>query len=155
MPGLLTFLKDSIFSLKINSVSLKRGQQMLQCLNSPSFVTQPSMKRNQQQLHYSTSVKHLTPLSIEHNILVKKLECYGIRGKSNEWFCSYLANRRQYVEINDNKSITSTITCGVPPGIYTGPPFVHYIYINEMHKPLSYNIFTMPTIRLCSVKVII
>ena len=32
--------------------------------------------------------------TIDHNILVKKLECYGIRGKSNEWFCSYLANRK-------------------------------------------------------------
>ena len=99
---------------------------MMQFWNSPSFVTQPSMKRSQQQLHYSALVKLLTPLN---NILVKKLECYGIRGKSNEWFCSYLANRKQYVEINDNKSITSTITCGVPtPGIYIGPPFVHYIY---------------------------
>ena len=35
--------------------------------------------------------------TFDHNILVKKLECYGIRGKSNEWFCSYLANRKQCV----------------------------------------------------------
>ena len=39
--------------------------------------------------------------TIDHNILVKKLECYGIRGKSNEWFRLYLANKRQYVEINE------------------------------------------------------
>ena len=35
--------------------------------------------------------------TIDHNILVKKLECYGIRGKSNEWFSPYLVNRKQYV----------------------------------------------------------
>ena len=38
--------------------------------------------------------------TIDHNILIKKLGCYGIRGNSNEWFCSYLANRRQYLYRN-------------------------------------------------------
>ena len=56
--------------------------------------------------------------TIDRNILVKKLKFCGIRGKSNKWFCSYLANRRQYVEINDNKSITSTITCEVSQDLY-------------------------------------
>ena len=31
--------------------------------------------------------------TIDHNIFVNKLYCYGIRGKSNEWFRSYLSNR--------------------------------------------------------------
>ena len=66
--------------------------------------------------------------TIDHNILVKKLECYRIRGKSIEWFCSYLANRRQYVEINDNKSITSKIACGVPQGFILGPLLFIILY---------------------------
>ena len=95
------------------------------CYSAP----EPSMKRNSQQLHYSTLTSKAFD-TIDHNILVKKLECYGIRGKSNEWFCSYLANRKQYVEINDNKSITSTITCGVPQGSILGP-LLFIIYVRR------------------------
>ena len=65
--------------------------------------------------------------TINHNILVKKLN--GIRGKSNEWFCSNLANRRQYVEINENKSITVLVQLHVESPVFcTRTPFIHYIY---------------------------
>ena len=37
--------------------------------------------------------------TINHNIMLSKLEYYGIRGKALEWFNSYLANRRQYVDL--------------------------------------------------------
>ena len=33
--------------------------------------------------------------TVDHNILVKKLEHYGIRGLAKTWVCSYLENRRQ------------------------------------------------------------
>ena len=73
---------------------------------------------------------------MQYNILVKKLECYGIRGKSKEWFCSYLTNRRQYVEIYKKKSITSTISRGVSQGSILGL-LLFIIYINDMHKASS------------------
>jgi hypothetical protein len=37
---------------------------------------------------------------IRHDILLSKLNSYGIRGIANEWFNSYLSNRHQYVEID-------------------------------------------------------
>ena len=43
--------------------------------------------------------------TVNHNILIKKLEHYGIRGIAKEWFISYLSNRQQVVTVN---SVAST-----------------------------------------------
>ena len=39
--------------------------------------------------------------TVDHNILLKKLEFYGIRGLPNEWFLSYLSNRKQFVFVDN------------------------------------------------------
>ena len=38
--------------------------------------------------------------TVDHNILLEKLDYYGIRGVAKDWFCSYLDNRKQYVKLN-------------------------------------------------------
>ena len=42
--------------------------------------------------------------TVDHQILLAKLNHYGIRGVSNDWFKSYLSNRNQYVSINGYQS---------------------------------------------------
>ena len=42
--------------------------------------------------------------TVDHQILLAKLNHYGIRGVSNDWFKSYLSNRNQYVSINGYES---------------------------------------------------
>ena len=59
--------------------------------------------------------------AVDHHILLKKLEYYGVRGISNKWFPSYLSNKKQFVSINCYKSNLANIKCGVPQGSILGP----------------------------------
>ena len=60
--------------------------------------------------------------TVDHTILLKKLEIYGITGANIVWFRSYLTNRKQYICINnDNKTNEQKVTCGVPQGSINGP----------------------------------
>ncbi len=68
---------------------------------------------------------------ISHDILLSKLDSYGIRGIANQWFKSYLSNRVQYVEIEGLKSSYSEIKCGVPQGSILGP-LLYLIYVNDI-----------------------
>ena len=52
--------------------------------------------------------------TVDHNILLSKLNCYGIRGIANDWFKSYLSNRSQFVLIDGFNSDYQNIECGVP-----------------------------------------
>ena len=49
--------------------------------------------------------------TIDHDILINKLEHYGIRGVANEWLKSYLCNRRQYVKFNNCESNLLNVRC--------------------------------------------
>ena len=85
--------------------------------------------------------------TVQHAILLRKLEKYGVRGIPLLWFQSYLFNRRQRVAVNDAFSSFGRVTCGVPQGSILGP-LLFLLYVNDIttvSDRLHYTLFADDT----------
>ena len=69
--------------------------------------------------------------TVDHEILLKELELYGVKGNVLNWFKSYLTSRKQYIEIEGQKTDCLNIKCGVPQGSILGP-LLFLIYVNDL-----------------------
>src|SRR5688572_567338 len=69
--------------------------------------------------------------TVNHTILLGKLEHYCIRGMAQQWLLHHLENRIQYVLYEGYQSVHKTIRCGVPQGstMYIGP-----ITVLDLHR---------------------
>ena len=70
---------------------------------------------------------------VDHQILLTKLERYGVRGIPLRWITSYLSNRKCYVELGSYRSKLNTFNIGVPQGSILGPT-LFLIYVNNLPK---------------------
>ena len=70
--------------------------------------------------------------TLDHSVLLSKLQFYGIRDTALNWFKSYLSNRTQYVDCDGISSSIRVIETGVPQGSILGP-LLFIIYMNDIH----------------------
>ena len=71
--------------------------------------------------------------TIEHSVLINKLQKYGVRGIPLDFIKNYLSGRSQLVSFNGRYSELRDIKCGVPQGSILGP-FLFSLYINDIYK---------------------
>ena len=71
--------------------------------------------------------------TVNHRILLAKLQYCGVRGCALGWFRSYLSDRKQYACVDGGSSNLLSVTCGVPQGSVLGPLlFLSMLMIYQM-----------------------
>ena len=85
--------------------------------------------------------------TVDHEILLRKLDHYGFRGIINIWFSSYLQGRTQTTQIGPHISERLDSTCRVPQGSVLGP-LLFLLYMNDIQESsdkLSFYLFANDT----------
>ena len=75
--------------------------------------------------------------TVEHNILLTKLEHYGVRGLANDWFKSYLSDRKQFVSIDGHDSDLAPVLYGLPQGSVLGI-LLFLIDVNDLNQAIKF-----------------
>ena len=75
---------------------------------------------------------------VDHSVLIRKLERYGVMGSELMWFRGYLDERQQSVKIGDVLSSWFLVRCGVPQGFILGP-LLFILYVNDPPSVVEYS----------------
>ena len=77
--------------------------------------------------------------TVDHDILLMKLELLGLSSDAIRWFRSYASGRQQLVNISGTFSSLANISCGVPQGSVLGPLLL-LIYVTDMSAVVKHEL---------------
>ena len=75
--------------------------------------------------------------TVDHSLLLRKLELYGKTDKNYAWIKSYLSNQLQYIQVNENcRTEYCAVKCGIPQGFILGS-LLFLLYVNDLKNVSS------------------
>ena len=91
--------------------------------------------------------------TIDHNILLDKLQCYGFRGIALDWLTSYISGRSQFVSIDGNNSLHLAYAPVSRKGLSLGLYYLFCILMTLLKLVLTLNYYCLQMILICSYKI--
>ena len=71
--------------------------------------------------------------TVDHHLLLQKLELYGFKNNNLKLFQSYLSDRKQFIKFSNGRTNLEIIRCDIPQGSISGP-FLFLIFVNDLKK---------------------